>query len=160
MKLHLCAATALVSVMMLTGTAGAEPAPSKSPALPAATAEQQKPVQSDKPRLSDEKNQTLKAAMAKARADNKQINDQIKAKRKELAALMKAEKFDKAAFLAKNAEMQELMAKASRARTEALATVAEKFSAQDRKILAERFEKGKKGRTGHGMNKASGETGR
>jgi uncharacterized membrane protein len=154
MKLHLCAATALVSIMMLTSAGGAEPAPSKVPAPPAAAVEQQKLVKSDKPRLSDEKDQILKAAIAKARADNKQINDQIKDKRKELAALMKAEKFDKAAFLAKNAEMQELMAKASRARTEALATVAEKFSAQDRKILAERFEKGKEARAGHGMNRA------
>ena len=136
-------AAALVSILMLAGTAKAETVPSKSPALPAASAEPQKPVKSDKPRLSDEKYKILKAAMSKAREDNKQVNEQIKTKHKELAAIMGAERFNKSAFLAKHAEMQDLITKASRSRTEALATVAEQFNAQDRKILAERLEKRK-----------------
>jgi uncharacterized membrane protein len=157
MRPHLYVASVLVAVLLLAGTAKAETAPSKAPSQPAASAEQQKPAKSGKPHLSDEKSSILKTAMSKARADNKQLNEQIKAKRKDLAALMKAEKFDKAAFLAKNVEVQELISKAARARTEAMATVAEKFSVQDRKILAERFEKRKEGRGGHDEGKKANE---
>ncbi|MDD5585579.1 MAG: periplasmic heavy metal sensor [Alphaproteobacteria bacterium] len=159
MKLPFYAATALISVLLLAGTAGAQTMPVKAPP-PAASAEQQKPAQPGKPCLSDEKNKILKAALAKAREDNQQITEQIKAKRKELAALMGAERFDKEAFLAKDAEMQDLIAKAARKKAEALASVAGQFAVQDRKILAERFGKRKGSRSGHGMNKASGGTGK
>ena len=160
MRMHLYVAAALVSVMLLAGTVKAETTSSKTPTPPAASAEQQKPVKSDGPRLSDEKYKILKAAMSKTREDNKQINDQIKTKRKELAALMGAERFNKSAFLAKHAEMQDLITKASRNRTEALATVAEQFNVQDRKIMAARLEKRKGNRAGHSQEKQANEKNR
>lgn len=141
MRFHIPTSAALLLALLLSGPLHAEPAPSKTPTSPPAVSEQQKPDKTSKPSLTEDKAKILKDALAKARATNTDTNDQIKAKRKELAALLKTTKFDKAAFLAKHAEMQALIDKAAKTRAEALATVAETFTADDRKILAERFEK-------------------
>ncbi len=147
MKMRLILASVSMLLLLLAGSANAEIAASKS----ATTTEQQKSAKTDKPRLSDEKFKTYKDAMNKARYDGKHISEQIKAKRKEMAALLSAEKFDKAAYLAKHDEMQALIDKTARLKAEAMASIAEKFSAADRKILAERFDR-KRGERGKNHN--------
>lgn len=125
---------------LLGGTSHAETTAAK-PATPSPAAGQQKPAQNELPRLSEEKYKIYKDALNKARNDTIQIREQLKIKRAEASALMSAEKFDKAAFLAKYVEIQALVDKTSQARATAIANTAEQFGPADRKILAERFIK-------------------
>lgn len=149
MKKQFFLASALLSVLLLTTPVMAETSSHKS------TTEQTKDAS---PRLSEEHYKIVKDAMNKVREDNKHLNDQIKAKKKELAAIMSADKFDKAAYLAKHNEIQNLIEKASYNRASAMADAAEKLPASDRKILAERIGKRKGNRSGyHGQGKQGGD---
>lgn len=141
MKHPVCLALLLVTIAFFSGFAHA---------TEATTSHQKPTVTASKPRLPDEKYKIYKDAMNKAREESKPTSDQIKTKKKELSALLSAEKFDKSAYLAKHTEIQNLIDKVSFAKASALATAAEKLSVDDRKILAERGSRKKERRSATG----------
>lgn len=91
--------------------------------------------------LPPEKAAMVKESMDKQREAGKATHEQMKKLRDEQKAILTADKFDRAAFLAKAKQIGELSAKRSAARAESIADVAAKLTPQERTMLAERFEK-------------------
>lgn len=103
--------------------------------------------------LPPEKAKLFKETMGKTREGNQTIYEQIKQQQDALAALLTAEKFDKAAYLAKTAEIDKLYAQMRANTTQAFVSVASQFSVEERKVLAKmRRGPGKPGMK-KGMNK-------
>jgi len=96
---------------------------------------QKEKVQMDSAKLSPEKAKLYNDTMQKAIDDNKEVREQIHKAFQEADNIMTAEKFDKAAFLAKAKELDQLYAKMRDKNNEAFVSVVEKFSQEDRKIL-------------------------
>lgn len=71
--------------------------------------------------------------------------------KKDLARILKADEFDAEAYRAKSKEMGEIFAEMGQYRVEAMITVNEQLSQDERKKLAKRFERG--GRKGGWHNK-------
>ena len=124
------------------------PAPSVVPtvaptaALPAAPADKGKTRESSKEQvqkesadLSPEKAKIYNDAMQKAIESNKAMHAEIRKAYQEADALLTAPTFDKKAYLAKTAEIDQLYAKQRAAMSDAFVSVVEKFSQDDRKIL-------------------------
>lgn len=82
------------------------------------------------------KQKLVKDAMDKAKAENKELWMQGKKLRDEQKAILTAEKFDKAAYLAKSKELNDLRDKMSANRTEAFASVAGQLTPEERLSLA------------------------
>lgn len=85
-----------------------------------------------------------KAALVKKMQDElrdarKENRGQCKALRDEAKALLTAEKFDKSAYLAKLAEIQEKHAANYKARDEKIADLAAGMNAEERKVIADLF---------------------
>ncbi|HBM91092.1 MAG TPA: hypothetical protein DD400_04365 [Rhodospirillaceae bacterium] len=106
--------------------------------------------------------QKMRAAMMTMKEEGKALREQVMAKRKEMNALIKAEKFDKVAFLAKHKEVQALQQKMGTMRAETKAnvlagmTLAERASLPD---MGKRMFKGKgrgKGPMGYGRGNFGG----
>ena len=96
----------------------------------------------------------MREMMASVHEGNKETFEQIKAKREEMNALIKAEPFDKAAFVAKHEEIQQLHQKMMTARVEAKASMIEKLSPEDRAAMADMPKHGRMGmKGGMGMGK-------
>lgn len=92
-------------------------------------------------------------AMVKMKQANKPLRDQIKNKMKDMRKLVKAEKFDKAAFIAKHREIKALKDRMMAAKVSAKADVLASMSVTERKAFVEMM--GQKGRR-HGMMKGKG----
>lgn len=75
--------------------------------------------------------------MKQAHEKTKATHAKIKKLHEELDALLVAENFDKAAFLAKTKEMQKIEEKAHASMSEAFATAVSKLSLGDRKTLSD-----------------------
>lgn len=117
------------------------------------------------PGLSEEGKKVLQETKKKNCEDRSAHRSEMKKKNEELNAILKAEKFDKKAFLAKKAEISNHKMKMKEKHTNAMAGALEKLSAKDRAAMAEHHSKrmGKRGKgmmggdcpmmSGHGMKK-------
>lgn len=132
-KIHLVAATALLSAMLASGyaqaatTAAKDATPPKG-AMMKSSAERQEMMAKMKP---------IHEAMTKMHEENKETFEKIEALQKELTAIVKADTFDKAAYVSKAGEIDALHQKIAAARAEAMAEGLSKMSAEDRKTMPE-----------------------
>lgn len=153
-KTHLFAATALLSVLMISGiahaksndtlpyymnsgsytTTEAQAPTSVTPPAPMMRGEHR--MRHDMSNLSDPSEKMMRETMQKMHEDNKGLMDAMMAKHQELQAIVKAPTFDKAAYLAKHEELQGLHHKMGTARVNAMAAVLEKMPAADRAQMA------------------------
>jgi hypothetical protein len=85
--------------------------------------------------LPKEKAEMLEKAVAAQVVKSKGIDEKIKASRKELRALLAAEQFNKEAYLKKSSELAKLEADKFISRSEAIAEIAPKFTASERKAV-------------------------
>lgn len=138
---HLYLASALLSVLLISGIAS-----SNAAETPKATATKTMETVSGKmpmkgmregPRMSEESRKLMHETMTKVHEDNKGTFDEIEAKRKELQEILKAPTFDKDAYVSKKEEIQTLHHKMSKARTEAMAGVIEKLSPEERSKMGD-----------------------
>ncbi|HAX92075.1 MAG TPA: hypothetical protein DCY07_07710 [Rhodospirillaceae bacterium] len=154
-KKHLYIASALLSVMLLGSVANAQTG--SAPAGTTAKATEMTGHKMAKPgmsKMSEAGQKMMREMMATVHEGNKESFEQIKAKREEMNALIKAEPFDKAAFVAKHEEIQQLHQKTMAARVEAKAAMIEKLSPEDRAAMADMPRHGRMGmKGGMGMGK-------
>ncbi len=145
-KTPLFAATALLSVLLVSGLAQARTISrpleieAKAATSQATTAEPTVATMDHAPMPADMHSPSqmpMKEMMGKMRGDNKAMMDEMMTKRQELQSILKAPTFDKTAYLAKHEEMQLLHHKMASARAKAFADAAEKMSAEDRAKFAE-----------------------
>jgi Spy/CpxP family protein refolding chaperone len=106
-------------------------------------------------KLSDATKKMIQETMQKVYTDNQSTLDSLKKKREEMSAIMKAPKFDKAAYMAKASEIRDLHNKMSVSRSEAFASAAEKMTAEERASWADHTARhngkmGKRGMRGNG----------
>ncbi len=110
-------------------------------------------------KLPKDKAALFEDSIKKAREQNKTLQDQAKTLREELRALLTAPKFDKDAYIAKSAEIQQLQAKAHANKAAAFAGAATQLTQDERKTLSDAIHhrgqgKGKEhGREYRGKNK-------
>ena len=90
--------------------------------------------------LPPEKAELVRKGMQKTREANKPRAEQMKTLRDEQRALMKAEKFDRAAYLEKAKKISDLRQASEMQRAENIAETASKLNAQERASLAEGFK--------------------
>ncbi len=98
------------------------------------------------PALPDDKAKLFRESMEKARTQNAGLMEKARALREEQKALLTAEKFDKAAYLAKSKEIGAVYTTISQNKHEAFASVAAQFTPEERKALAKSFHKGRHGK--------------
>ncbi len=87
--------------------------------------------------LPEEKEKLAHETLRKAREDNKVTREQIKTLREESKAILTAQEFDRKAFLAKSDEIHALHNSMRKNMNNAVADLAEQFTVEERKILAE-----------------------
>jgi len=125
--------TSLLTSLTLSGLAYAQMSP-----IPDASSGKESPKQKSEQtpaQLSPEKAKQYNDTMQLAADSNKELRAQIHKAHEEADAIMSAEKFDKKAFLAKAAELDQLYGKMRATMNDAFVSVAEKFSQEDRKTL-------------------------
>lgn len=159
-KNHLYLASALLSVLLISGIAQSNAAeatkPTATKTMEAVSGKMPMKGMPDGPRMSEETRKAMHDAMMKVHEDNKGLIDEIQAKHKELQEIVKAPAFDKAAFLDKKEEIQTLHHKMGKARIEAMADVIEKLSPEERAKMGEmhgRHMMGGMGKMGKGEGK-------
>lgn len=148
-KTHLFAASALFTVMLLGSVAQAATPVTDPAAAHHAVTKAAKPAVGP-----------AHEVMMEVREENKELFAEMKMKREELQSIIKAETFDKAAFMAKHEELDALHAKMSKARAEAMAEKLSTMKAEDRAKMPMMMgmgpkEHGPKGK-GHGMMNCMG----
>lgn len=94
-------------------------------------------TQAPKPALSEEKIMLVHEAMMKAGLADRPIHEKLIRLNGELQTIMEAPKFNKKAFVRKSYEQANLRAQLEKHRATALASVASKFSPEERKALTE-----------------------
>ena len=85
--------------------------------------------------LPPEKAKLYKDAISALHSKNAPIYDQIDKLHQDLTTIMTADTFDKAAYIAKNAEIEKAYAQTKGNTTEAIASVAAQFTLDERKTL-------------------------
>ncbi len=148
-KKHLIIASALLSVILISGMAQAKtepsPATTTTKTTQAATDKTAFPMRRMMPNLSEAGQKVLQETMNKERESDKATFEEMQTKRSELGEILKAATFDKAAYLAKEKEIQALQAKMMTAHAEALASAAAQMTPEDRAQLANRPQRPMKG---------------
>lgn len=99
--------------------------------------------------------------MLQAHEANKAISEQASLKRKELEALAKADKFDKAAYVKKHGEIQELKRKMEDEQAAVMAEALSKMSKEDRQAMGSGFGRHRRmmmHKPGLGVPAGAGET--
>ncbi len=141
MKKSLTLSAALVTLSLLAGGAYAQ-TKSTEAAKPMdhGAMKMEKPMSGKMqgPAMSEEGRKIMQEAMDKMRNDHKAHYDEMKAKKEEMKALLKAPTFDKKAYLAKEMEIQAIQQKMHTARAEMMADVAEKLKPEDRALMGQR----------------------
>ncbi len=133
-KVHLYAASAMFAALLVSGMAHAVTA---APAKEAkATVQEEAKKLPPKP-LSEEKAALFRDAMKKMHEDNKELFGKMGALMKEQKEILKAPTFDRAAYIAKSAEIQEVHAKIGAARAATIADVASQMTAEEREALSQ-----------------------
>jgi len=127
--------TALMSLMLCQPVIAQQAAsPTKTPAggasAPASVA----------PQLSPEKEAIYKTALDQLRVKNNVLRDQIEKLQQEASTIMTADTFDKAAYIAKNAEIEKVYAQMHTNTSEAIAGVASQFTADERRIIEKQHQ--------------------
>jgi len=141
-KKNLILASALLSVLLVSGLAQSKTTEATTTATAAATTKtaQTMPVKKGMGAglgLSEAGQKLMHDSMTKQHEENKATFEALMAKQKELDAILKAPTFDKDSFLAKDAEIQTLSQKMMRARSESFAEIASQMTPEDRAKLAE-----------------------
>ncbi len=149
-KTSLSAASALLSVLLLSSPALAATGEKATEAPASVQQEAGRPMRSGAPKpLSEDKMKLVKATAEKLRAQNKDLLAQERALRQEMHDLLVAATFDREAYLAKHAEGQKLRAKMAEARAVAVADLAPQLTAEERaglpRLLMHGPAHGKKG---------------
>ena len=103
------------------------------------TAQQEAAVAS----LSPEKVALFKSMMESQHAKTYEVAKKAKAITKTLKSILLAKEFDKSAYIAKSEELTNLHAEKFKARSQAIAELATKLSANERQILVNAFSKRK-----------------
>lgn len=136
-KFYLTAATALVTVFLLSGTAQALTSAAPAGEAKAPVQEMMKKGQKMQApmQLSEEKAKLVHETMSKMHEDNKDSFEKMGALHKEMREIMKAPTFDKEAYLEKSAEIQSVHAKIAEARAKAVAEVAGKLTPEERESI-------------------------
>jgi len=143
-KTPLYIASALLSVLLLSGYANAKTAEQTATNVVSAASSEAKGVAAapkagrpDMPKLSEAGQKILRESMEKTREEHKASFEAIEAKHKELQDIMKASTFDKSAYLAKEAEIQALHQKMMTSRSESLAAALEQMTPADRAAFSQ-----------------------
>jgi len=128
MKKNILLLTTAITALLLAGPAvyAQEAAPTAVVATPG--------------KLPDAKEKIYKDALDQLHAKNKVIYSQIDKLQQEASAIMTADKFDKAAFLAKNADIEKAYAQVHTNTAETVASVAAQFTADERRIMEARHQ--------------------
>jgi Spy/CpxP family protein refolding chaperone len=144
MKIHsLLATTALMATLIVSGAAYAEPPDASHKSSPQhkgnwlAAREQRRDKESVLEHLPPDKAKLFQDTMKQTSEKNSAYREQIGKLREELRNIVIADKFDKDAYLAKNAEMEKLWAQMRTNSAESFAAIAGKFTANERKVLSE-----------------------
>ncbi len=141
-KKPLIMASALLSVILISGMAQAKtetvPVTSATKVTQEATDKAARPMPPMMANLSEAGQKLLQEAMTKGHEADKATFDDMKTKRSELGEILKAATFDKAAYLAKEQEIQALHAKMTASHFEAFASAASQMTQEDRTQLANR----------------------
>jgi len=87
--------------------------------------------------LPPDKAQIFRDTMKQVREKNRETYEKVHAAQDELKGILTADKFDKAAYLAKSAEIDKLYDQIRGTRRDAIVSVAGQFSASERKIIAQ-----------------------
>jgi uncharacterized membrane protein len=144
MKFYLSAPAALLTVL-LSSTAlwAAVDAIAPAPAAVAAAPTTQNFGRNEKllSELPPEKAKLFKETLSQSRSKNTALRAQIDKLEQDVATIMVAESFDKASYLAKNTEISKLYNEMKKNSSEAIASVAEKFTQADRKVLEKMHQK-------------------
>ncbi len=135
-KVHLYAASALLAASLVSGMAHAVTATTPAKDTKTTVQEDTKKKVSPKP-LSEEKSTLFREALRKMHTDNRELFTKIGALMREQKQILKAPTFDKAAYIAKSAEIQEVHAKITAARAAAIADVAAQMTAEERDALSQ-----------------------
>ncbi|MFA6279402.1 MAG: periplasmic heavy metal sensor [Bdellovibrionales bacterium] len=140
-KKHLIIASALLSVIMISGMAQAKT--ETTPATAAKTTQavvdkSDRPMRPMMPNLSEAGQKLLQEAMTKERESGKATFEEMQTKRGEMESLLKAATFDKSDYLAKEQELQAMQAKMMAMHAEAFASAAAQMTPEDRAQLANR----------------------
>jgi uncharacterized membrane protein len=166
MKINtLLTTTALLASVALVPTAYAQSAPAQStPAQsipgqatmhPSPKMEAMQRKEAAFAQLPAEKGKLYKDALQQINAKNQPLHEQLDKTRDEMKAIMLAEKFDKAAYVAKSAEMDKLYGQMRANSVEAIASVAAQFTPAERKILEELHQEPKHKEYGNSQKKPS-----
>lgn len=120
-------------------------------------------------RVSADKMKTYSSALANAKAKNETIKPQVAKLRQDLKTIIVSPNFDKAAFIAKSNEIENLTEQMHKNTSEATASALTQFTPEERQVLsrsmklgdgngknAAKARKGKKGATKNGGKKAAG----
>ena len=147
---NLLATTALVVTLTLSTMVSAQQQPVKAPVAPAPVAAAKPamtaavPANAQAPRnrfeqvmaqLPPEKAKMYRDAGQKMREKNKPIFDQIGKLQQELSVIRTAAKFDKSAFVAKNAEIEKAYGKMRSNTSEIAVAMLSEFSESERKLV-------------------------
>ena len=130
-KQSLYAASAMVAVTLMMASPVMAQGNGAAPAAPPAAAMQQGKAAMTT-NMSPEGQAIIQQARESVRAQNQGLFDQIKAKKAEKDALLKAPTVDKAALEAKTAEIKALREQAMKARSDAMNEAMTKLSPEDR----------------------------
>lgn len=100
-------------------------------------------------KLPEEKRKMYEESMSKVKGNSKTTWENIKKLKEEQKAILTADKFNKSAYLEKSEEIKDLFNEKAEAKSAAIAELAEKFTKEEREVLAK--ISGKHGH--HGWNK-------
>lgn len=137
-KVHLYAASAMFAALLASGMAQAvTAAPAKETKATVQQEEAKKLPHRPLKELSEEKATLFREAMKKMHEENKELFGKMGTLMKEQKEILKAPTFDKAAYIAKSAEIQDVHSKISTARAATIAEVASKMTVEERDALSQ-----------------------
>lgn len=108
-------------------------------------AERERRLEEAVSKLPEQKRQLFTDTVNGLKEANKDTQERVRTLHEEIRGILEAETFDKDQFVSKSEEMQSLKDKLQKARTETVASVADKFTPDERKLLM-RALKGPEGR--------------
>jgi uncharacterized membrane protein len=112
-------------------------------------AERERRMEEAVSKLPEQKRQLFNETVNEVKEANKDTHERVRALHEEIRGILEAEAFDKDKFVSKSEEMQSLRDKLQKTRIEKIASVADKFAPEERKLLM-RALKGPEGGRPHG----------
>ena len=142
MKMNALLAVTALGTVLMSAPLLAEQAPAASMSMPAASTPISDSREAILSTLPADKQKIYKDGIQALRAKNTALHDQIIKLQQDISTVMTADKFDKAAFIAKNEEIEKLFAQMRSNTAEAIASIASQFSLEERKILEKAHQAG------------------